>query len=395
MTQFIIVATPVYITLFWAIVFLTGNIMRKRAKLALSVFMLTAATLYTCHAIYFLNLQEIYLTVDAIYLFTSLSVYPLYYWYVKLLTVEKHIEVYNLLHLVPALVLAVLLELFHIIATPEEQMQYYSEVLIENNWQWLTSSGNIAWLARIFFTSRIVFLIQVVYCLILGYKLANTHNKRIEDFYSNMENRRLVWVKLLNISFFVFSIASITFNILGRGIFLSNESSLIIPSVIFSSLLFLVGLQGNKQNDTIREMETESDSFMPNEALSAKSSALLKARLEELMIKDRVYLVSDLKITTLCKMLNTNRTYVSNLINEETGNNFNNYVNRFRIEHAKELMNQRGGSLLVMDFIAQESGFGSTSSFIRAFKSFTGITPGKYLQDKNFVEQHEQVAEKN
>ncbi|MBN2815023.1 MAG: AraC family transcriptional regulator, partial [Bacteroidales bacterium] len=80
--------------------------------------------------------------------------------------------------------------------------------------------------------------------------------------------------------------------------------------------------------------------------------------------------------------LNTNRTYISNLINDETGCNFNTWVNRYRIEHALEIMNRHGSNLLVTEYIAHESGFGSPSSFIRAFKTHTGLTPGKYLQER-------------
>jgi AraC-like DNA-binding protein len=51
-------------------------------------------------------------------------------------------------------------------------------------------------------------------------------------------------------------------------------------------------------------------------------------------------------------------------------------------------MNQPGASLLVTDYIAREAGFGSSSSFVRAFKTFKGITPGKYLQQKQENHQH-------
>jgi AraC-like DNA-binding protein len=380
MDQFIVVATPVYITLFWAIVFLSGGIIRNRAKFMLGIFMVIATMLYTCHAIFFLGYVDIYFTLDALYLFTSLSVYPLYYWYVKLLTSETEIKVYNLRLFIPAIVFAVLLEFMHIIASPEEQMQYYNEILIHNNWSYFMIPGNAGWLARVFLISRMVFAVQVVYCLILGIRLASRHNLRIEDFYSNIENRKLVWVKLLNFFFLVFSMTSIVFNFLGRGVFTTGDSALIIPSAIFSCLLFVTGLLGSRQNDSIREMRVEPDMSLLSDTLSDKSRALLKEKLTELMVKDRIYLVPDLKITTLSKFLNTNRTYISNLINEETGGNFNNYVNRFRVEHAINMMGQKGASLLVMDYIAEESGFGSSSSFIRAFKNLKGTTPGKYME---------------
>jgi AraC-like DNA-binding protein len=147
-------------------------------------------------------------------------------------------------------------------------------------------------------------------------------------------------------------------------------------------LLFIIGIQGNRQRNTVEEMTEEIIVPHTADTHSNKTTAELKKKLNDLMVHDKIYLIPDLKIVTLSKMLNTNRTYISNLINDETGCNFNTWVNRYRIDHALEIMNRQGSNLFVTEFIAHESGFGSPSSFIRAFKAHTGITPGKYLQDR-------------
>lgn len=386
MKDFIIVTTPVYITIFWAVVFLTGDLFHNKAKFMLGLFMFITALLFSCQALFFLDYRELYLSVDALYIFTSLSVYPLYYWYIKLLTVESRLDVYNLLHFIPALFLSVLLELFNILATPEEQLKYLSEVLYDNHLWYITAPGNIGWMARIFFASRLVFYVQVLYCLLSGFRLATIHNKRIEDFYSNLENRRLVWVKLITLSLLAASLASIVFNLLGRGVFIANGASRITASIVFSSVVFIAGLLGNKQNNTVMEIADEIG-VLPHHAWTEKSHEMIRDRLEELLVMDRMYLIPDLKITTISKVLNTNRTYVSNIINEENGCNFNTYINRFRINHALQLMNKRGAGSLVIEHIAEESGFGSLSSFIRAFKAIKGITPGRYLQEMRIQNQ--------
>ncbi len=56
MTDYLIVATPVYVTLFWALVFLTGPVFRNRARFILGIFMIVAAILYSCHALFFLKI---------------------------------------------------------------------------------------------------------------------------------------------------------------------------------------------------------------------------------------------------------------------------------------------------------------------------------------------------
>jgi AraC-like DNA-binding protein len=385
MMHFILVTTPVYVTLFWAIVLLTGKTAQNKSRLMLGLFMFNVALLYCCHAVFMMNKQLVYLVVDAFYLLFSLSVYPLYYWYVKLLTSETQLQYRNLFHFIPAVVLSVALGIFHSIAGNEDRMEYLQEVLISDRRGLLSDTGYPGWLARIYLAGRLVFVAQVILYALLGYRLAGRHNRRLENYYSELENRRLVWVMMISIALLLTSLATIAVNIVGKETFLNSEISLAIPSLIFSFLFFVVGLQGERLHMAIREMgvDTEENTI---EKMTGKSRAILKKRLDELMIGDKLYLIPDLKITTLCKILNTNRTYISNLINEETGGNFNAYVNRYRVDHAIGLMNRQGASQIVINYIAQESGFGSSGSFIRAFKAYKGITPGKYVpgnQDEN------------
>ena len=76
--------------------------------------------------------------------------------------------------------------------------------------------------------------------------------------------------------------------------------------------------------------------------------------------------------------LQTNRTYISKLINEEFEMNFNQFVNNFRINEAKKLLEEDNGKVSSMELIAEKSGFGSFNSFTRVFKNITGTTPGNF-----------------
>jgi AraC-like DNA-binding protein len=85
-----------------------------------------------------------------------------------------------------------------------------------------------------------------------------------------------------------------------------------------------------------------------------------------------------LRITSVSDSLKTNRTYISRLINDEFGVNFNEFVNKYRIEEAKKLLESNESKLFTMEHIAEKSGFGSVNSFTRVFKEFEGITPGQF-----------------
>ena len=69
--------------------------------------------------------------------------------------------------------------------------------------------------------------------------------------------------------------------------------------------------------------------------------------------------------------------YFSSIFKEEMGENFSNYLNRLRIERAAALLTETGKPLKT---IAELCGFEDQSWFSKVFKSFTGVSPGKYRE---------------
>ncbi|MCI3920764.1 AraC family transcriptional regulator [Paenibacillus sp. TRM 82003] len=66
--------------------------------------------------------------------------------------------------------------------------------------------------------------------------------------------------------------------------------------------------------------------------------------------------------------------YVSRLFREQTGQGLHDFISQTRVEAAKALL-QEGASI---DETAAKVGFASGHAFIRVFKKYEGITPGKY-----------------
>ena len=93
------------------------------------------------------------------------------------------------------------------------------------------------------------------------------------------------------------------------------------------------------------------------------------------------FLDPDLKIRDLARKLGQPTNDLSAVINQGTGKNYNEYINTFRIDHAKMLLLEKS-SMSVMD-IALASGFNSKSVFYENFTSFTGTTPSKYRKSSH------------
>ena len=344
--------------------------------------MTIVALLYSCHATYFLGYYNLYLKLDSLYLLSSLSVYPMYYIYVRLLTCDLGLRKIYFRHFIPAVLLALILFGFGFMASVEEKQVYFNSVLVKNKLPAAGSSFLVLAMSLVFYISRIVFAFQVLLYLGLGYQLLIKYDKRISNFYSNLQGRELVWVKLLTLSFLLTSIVSMVVNVFGRGYFLNNDSLLALPSLLFSFLFFTIGLQGNKQDHRIKEMEKdEIENAVPEFDFSDTRQNTLKKELYKLFDENKLYLNQDLRVTDLCRLLFTNRTYLSRLINEDFGLSFNDFVNRYRVVYSIEMMEQDVPEKYSQTQIAEQSGFGSISSFNRAFKKEMEITPGEFKRN--------------
>jgi AraC-like DNA-binding protein len=103
----------------------------------------------------------------------------------------------------------------------------------------------------------------------------------------------------------------------------------------------------------------------------------LMHRITELMEVDRMFLNSDLKMSDVAARLGVHQNTVSSCINSITGSSFPQYVNRYRIDYAKQQILCHPEKKMTM--IAMESGFTSDTSFLRTFRLIVGMTPKEWL----------------
>ena len=111
---------------------------------------------------------------------------------------------------------------------------------------------------------------------------------------------------------------------------------------------------------------------------NTNSQNKLFRRIYQLMIKEQAYTKTDISVDYLSKQLKSNTKYISKAIKEETGMNFNTFINTFRIEEAKRILRDKISSTWSLDAVAEQSGFNNTTSFFQAFKKNTGLTPSAF-----------------
>lgn len=88
-----------------------------------------------------------------------------------------------------------------------------------------------------------------------------------------------------------------------------------------------------------------------------------------------------LTLTDMAKELDTTSKAVSQAINRGTGLNFNDFCNKYRVESVIEEFNQDKHKQHTLLGIALSCGFNSKSTFNRAFKKHTGVTPKSFLEN--------------
>ena len=112
-------------------------------------------------------------------------------------------------------------------------------------------------------------------------------------------------------------------------------------------------------------------------SLNKDSQQELFGRLERLMQNDQVYKNSLFTREKMAELLGTNRTYLSQTINEQTGLTFTHYMNKYRIEEARRILADPQDDTPIKA-IAADLGFSSVTTFYTLFKAVVQLSPDQY-----------------
>lgn len=129
-------------------------------------------------------------------------------------------------------------------------------------------------------------------------------------------------------------------------------------------------------------VEQEAISVQEKNKVTAANSeevTLWKAKIQQLITTEQVYQNPELSLTDLAKQLGTNPRIISKAINQGFQMNFNDFINFHRIEAVKAQLQQGAHQQMTLLGIALDCGFSSKSTFNRAFKKHTSLSPKAYL----------------
>jgi AraC-like DNA-binding protein len=140
--------------------------------------------------------------------------------------------------------------------------------------------------------------------------------------------------------------------------------------------------------DTILEMKQELQMLLKE--VCAFAAAKLENNvsqeraesLRDLVLKvtrhiEEQYRDSNLNVNTIGEHFDLKGSYLSKLFKNQTGEGLLDCINKYRIEQAKQMMKSKQDSI---SDIARQVGYNEVATFIRVFKKYEGITPGKFKE---------------
>ena len=101
---------------------------------------------------------------------------------------------------------------------------------------------------------------------------------------------------------------------------------------------------------------------------------------------------AEFTVSKLAELVNSNQTYVSQVINTILKKNFRSFLNEYRIMEAQRLFSCPNATKYTIESIAFRVGFKSRVGFHSAFKEIVGVTPAFYLKS---IQEHLDSVGKN
>jgi AraC-like DNA-binding protein len=105
-----------------------------------------------------------------------------------------------------------------------------------------------------------------------------------------------------------------------------------------------------------------------------------KEKVEALMVLDKMYENPELVISDISNKLGTHSKKISQVINQGFNMNFNDFVNHHRIKALLQKIEEGEHNIQTLLSLAFECGFNSKSTFNRAFKRATSLSPKEYIE---------------
>jgi AraC-like DNA-binding protein len=239
------------------------------------------------------------------------------------------------------------------------------------------------------------YLLEVAF-LVYAFRILQKHEKEITDFYSDLEHKSLSWLKrlfILIISIHALLILSGIFEILEVNGAITEDGIRFSYLGIVIFILYWIGYNGFSQpeifkerlflapnvDESIEQVDLiKTEEIVEQESTTSEKDFQKFDQIKEQIQNQELYTNPKLNLRSLAEAVELNEKELSRLINECGKVNFYQFINEYRIEKFKKLIQSPEAHQFTLLGLAAEAGFSSKSTFYAAFKKLEGMTPKQY-----------------
>lgn len=310
-----------------------------------------------------------------------------YFLFIRSLTDKEGVRVKDLSVLIPVILLIISGYAFDIMSGKEQWSQYVTAVY---NGQSVDrtdlSTINKARILGGFWLQRLFILAELLAALFYGSRQLRVYNHELENYYSELKGladsmntytAAFTWITAIVVTTFTLS----------DNILAGRLSPLTVIAAILAVLtVFSIGSYTHSLERSAKDVAEMAEEDAKRNAAAAPQFTAAESPIEKYTkalreaVAEKIYLEPGLELTDLADRIGTNRTYLSNIIHEEYGQNFSEFINSRRISYAIKMMTETEEQFPVR-YVAMKCGYNSLQSFYNNFAKYTGgKTPASFLK---------------
>ena len=306
-----------------------------------------------------------------------LGLFPLLYLHVKYLLVYfKKFQRIDLLHFLPFLINILLFSDFYLMGA-DEKLE-----LIRNPTPYYKIVGIIG--------DEVVAAQGIIYSILILKRLAR-YKREILNYQSNIDKiviKTLTVGVILIFSSWIIGTIGVNLDVFNISV---NVDLFIAVYLIIVIVIYFISYVAIKTPEVFKLDERKMRMvFLRNDDIDIEAQKpkakednpeikVYNEQLVAFMDEDRPYLNPDLSLMELADELKLTRHQLSNVINQSHQKNFYEFINSYRTNEVKRLMQDPANKHLKLISLAYDAGFNSKASFNRIFKQMTDMTPSQYF----------------
>ncbi|OEK03393.1 hypothetical protein BFP97_18515 [Roseivirga sp. 4D4] len=149
----------------------------------------------------------------------------------------------------------------------------------------------------------------------------------------------------------------------------------IINTILMSAVLVYLTIKFISRESFF---DGNSDRKYASSGLSKSQEKEILTKVKQIFLDESLFTDSSLSLQSLSTALQIPANYISQSINNQLGLSYSDFIGQWRVNKAKDLLQDQSNHRLTLEFIGKQAGFKSTSAFNASFRKNTGTTPSQY-----------------